>query len=236
MNALSSNWGGFMGNQVAQRRFTDRQGAGVALADALAYYRGADVLVLGLPRGGVPVAARVAEQLNGELDVIVARKLPSPISQELAIGAITADGERYLNEGLISELGVSDLFLSAITRVQRDEARKREQQYRGGRPPLRVTGRIVILVDDGLATGATMHAAARSVRKQHPARLIVAAPVGSREACDALSADADEVVCPWQPEPFGAVGLYYQNFAQTSDAEVGEILEHSRPSRAVEPW
>lgn len=236
MNGLSSNWGGYMSNQATQRRFTDRERAGDALADALAYYRGADVLVLGLPRGGVPVAARVAEQLNGELDVIVARKLPSPISQELAIGAITADGERYLNDGLVSELGVSDTFLSAVTRMKRDEARTRERQYRGTRPPPCITGRIVILVDDGLATGATMHAAARSVRKQHPARLIVAAPVGSREACDALSADADEVVCPWQPEPFGAISLYYQNFAQTSDAEVREVLEHARASRAVEPW
>lgn len=224
-------------NTLAQsQRFASRQAAGDALGDALVHYRGADVLVLGLPRGGVVVAARVAEELAAELDVIVARKLPSPISQELAIGAITADGERYLNEGLISELAVSDTFLAAVSDVQRAEARKREQQLRGTRPPPRITGRIVILVDDGLATGATMHAAVRSVRKQRPARLIVAAPVGSREACEALAREADEVVCPWQPEPFGAVALYYENFVQTSDAEVQQVLEDSPAMRSVEPW
>jgi len=222
--------------RALQERFADRQAAGDALADALAHYRGADVLVLGLPRGGIPVAARVAEELDGELDVIVARKLPSPISQELAIGAITVDGERFLNEGLISELAVSDTFLSAVTQVQRAEARKREQELRGTRPPPRITGRIVILVDDGLATGATMHAAVRSVRKQGPAHLVVAVPVGSHEACEALAAEADEVVCPWKPEPFGAVGLYYENFVQTSDAEVQKILEHSPAMRSIEPW
>jgi putative phosphoribosyl transferase len=225
-----------MNTQVGVPRFADRAAAGDALADALTYYRGADVLVLGLPRGGVPVAARVAEALNAELDVIVARKLQSPISAELAIGAITADGERYLNEGLISELAVSDTFLAAVTDVQRAEARKREQQLRGTRPPPRITGRIVILVDDGLATGATMHAAVRSVRKQRPAHLIVAAPVGSQEACNALAREADEVVCPWRPEPFGAVVLYYENFVQTSDAEVQQVLEHSPAMRSIEPW
>lgn len=225
-----------MNTQSQQQRFASRQAAGDALADALAYYRGADVLVLGLARGGVVVAARVAEGLAAELDVIVARKLPSPISTELAIGAVTADGERYLNEGVISELGVSDVFLSTVTGLQRAEARKREHQLRGTRPPPRITGRIAILVDDGLATGATMHAAVRSVRKQHPARLIVAAPVGSHEACDALAREADEVVCPWRPEPFEAVGLYYENFFQTSDAEVHQILEHSPAMRSIEPW
>ncbi len=225
-----------MNVQAEQQRFASRQAAGEALADALAYYRGADVLVLGLPRGGVPVAARVAEGLDAELDVIVACKLQSPISAELAIGAITADGERYLNEGLISELAVSDVFLAAVTDVQRGEARKRLQQLRGTRPPPRITGRIVILVDDGLATGATMHAAVRSVRKQRPARLIVAAPVGSREACEGLAREADEVVCPWRPEPFGAVALYYDNFVQTSDAEVQQVLERSPAMRSIEPW
>ena len=225
-----------MNTQTPQQRFANREAAGDALADALSYYRGADVLVLGLPRGGVVVAARVAEELDAELDVIVARKLPSPISQELAIGAVTADGERYLNEGLTSELAVSDVFLDAITSVQRNEAKKREQQFRGNRPLPRITGRIVILVDDGLATGATMHAAVRSVRKQQPAHLIVAAPVGSHEACDALAHEADEVVCPWRPEPFGAVGLYYESFVQTSDADVGELLQHAASARGVEPW
>ena len=222
--------------QAPRQRFADRHAAGDALAGALSHYRGADVLVLGLPRGGIPVAARVAEDLAGELDVIVARKLPSPISRELAIGAITADGERYLNDGMISELGVSETFLDAVTDVQLNEARRREQQYRGTRPAPRIAGRIVILVDDGLATGATMHAAARSVRKQNPAHLIIAAPVGSREACAALAAEADEVVCPWQPDPFGAVGLYYVNFAQASDADVCTVLEHSSATHSFEPW
>lgn len=216
--------------------FANRAAAGDALADALTYYRGADVLVLGLPRGGVPVAARVAEALNAELDVIVARKLGSPVSRELAIGAVTADGDRFLNEGLVSELAVSNRYLSAVTEMERQEARKLEKQFRGTRPAPRITGRIVILVDDGWATGATMHAAARTVRKQHPAHLIVAAPVGSHEACEALAADADEVICPWRPEPFGAVGTYYRDFAQTTDDDVRQVLQHSPAMRAVEPW
>lgn len=217
-------------------RYADRTDAGDALADHLTHYRGADLLVLGLPRGGVVVAARVAEELDGELDVIVARKLPSPISQELAIGAVTADGERYVNEGLVSELGVSDVFLDAVTRVQHGEALRREQELRGARPAPRIEGRIVVLVDDGLATGATMHAAVLSVRKQKPARLIVAVPVGAREACESLATQADEVVCPWKPEPFGAVGLYYETFWQTSDADVRDILTRSPATKSVEPW
>jgi predicted phosphoribosyltransferase len=225
-----------MNTKLQGRRFADRAAAGDVLADALAYYRGADVLVLGLPRGGVVVAARVAEELGGELDVIVARKLGSPISAELAIGAVTADGERVLNEGLISELAVSEMYLSAVTEMQQKEARRREAQFRGSRPAPRIAGRIVILVDDGLATGATMHAAVRSVRRQRPARLVVAVPVGSREACEALATEADEVVCPWQPEPFGAVARYYEGFVQTTDEEVVQLLQRSPAVRGVEPW
>lgn len=225
-----------MNTRVGAQRFANRVAAGDALAEALTYYRGADVLVLGLPRGGVPVAARVAEALGAELDVIVSRKLTSPISAELAIGAITADGERFLNEGLISELAVSDVYLSAVTDLEQKEARLREAQFRGTRPVPMIAGRIVMLVDDGLATGATMHAAVQSVRKQRPAHLIVAVPVGSREACEALAREADEVVCPWRPEPFGAIGQYYENFVQTSDEAVREILEHSPAMRSIEPW
>jgi predicted phosphoribosyltransferase len=216
------------------QRFADRRAAGDALAEALAHYRGADVVVLGLPRGGVPVAARVAEALGAELDVIVARKLPSPISEELAIGAVTADGERVLNEGLCSELCVTDTYLRAVTDLEQSEAAKQEAAFRGHRPPARFGGRIVILVDDGLATGATMRAALASVQRQAPAHVVVAVPVGSHEACAALAPMADEAVCLWQPEPFGAIGLYYENFVQISDDEVRELLEST--TRVVEPW
>jgi predicted phosphoribosyltransferase len=218
---------------ASQQRFADRRAAGSLLADALSYYRGADVLVLGLTRGGVPVAARVAEELSAELDAMVVRKLVPPISTDLAIGAITADGERYLNEGLISELDVSDVYLAAVTELRRGEARKQEGQVRDRRPRPRVTGRIVILVDDGLATGATMHAAARSVRKQRPAKLIAAVPVGSAEACEALATEVDEVVCPWKPEPFGALGTYYRSFPHTTDDEVRRVLERASATRSV---
>jgi predicted phosphoribosyltransferase len=225
-----------MNTPAAPPRFENRAAAGEALADALAHYRGANVLVLGLPRGGVPVGAKIAQALAADLDVIVARKLGSPISAELAIGAVTADGERYLNDGLISELGVSDGYLRAVTERELAEARQRETQLRRGRPAPRVAGRIVILVDDGLATGATMRAAVRSVKRQRPARLVVAVPVGSVEACDALRSEADEIVCLRQPEPFGAVGTYYHDFLPTTDSEVRQALGQAPALQGVEPW
>lgn len=225
-----------MNTQGRMSPFVDRAAAGDALAGALGHYRGADILVLGLARGGVPVAARVAEALDADLDVIVARKLPSPISEELGIGAVTADGERVLNAGLCSELGVSDVYVEAVTEVQRAEAAKQETRLRGNQAAARIPGRVVVLVDDGLATGATMHAAVQSVQRQAPAHVIVAVPVGSREACETLAAVADEVVCPWQPEPFGAVARYYENFTQVNDDEVGQLLGRSPAMRAVEPW
>jgi predicted phosphoribosyltransferase len=186
-------------------------------------------VVLGIPRGGVPVAAEVARRLDGELDVIVARKLGAPWHEELAIGAVTADGSRFLNEDVVSALGVNDQYLREVTNQQVEEARRREQRFRKGNG-VELKGRTVILVDDGLATGATMQAAARAVRAQGPGRLIVAVPVGSAEAVDALRRQADEVVCLVEPRPLVAIGLYYQDFAQVEDREVLELLGRPRQS------
>ncbi len=204
--------------------FRDRLDAGRELAERLAPYRGTGALVLGIPRGGVPVAAEVARQLGADLGVVVARKLGAPYQEELAIGAVTADGGRYLNEDLVRELGVSESYIEAVTAKQRAEAQRRDRRFRGAGGPPPVAGRVVILVDDGLATGATVHAAIRSVREQGAARIIVAAPVGPAGTCDTLRAEADEVVCLHQPEPFYAVGLHYEDFRPTSDDEVERLL------------
>ena len=215
-------------------RFRDRADAGVRLAKRLTAYRGQHALVLGIPRGGVPVAAEVARALDGELDVVVARKLRSPISAELAIGAVTSDGGRYLNESILRQLGVSDRYIARVTQAEMAEAARRETRFRAGAAAPGIAGRVVILVDDGLATGATMIAAARSVRGQGPARLVIAVPVGSADACAALRHEADEVVCPASPEPFWAVGAYYDDFGQTEDEEVERLLQETR-SRAAAP-
>jgi predicted phosphoribosyltransferase len=200
--------------------FVSRREAGEALGDALGRYRGTDAIVLGLARGGVVAAAEVAARLDEPLDVLVVRKLGSPGSDELAIGAVTADGERFLNEALIDALGVPEPYVRAVTESQSAEARRLEQALRGDRPAPRVAGRTVILVDDGLATGATMRAAVRSVRRRRPARVVVAAPVGARDCCDALRAEADEVVCLREPPEFGAVGMWYLRFAPVETDEV----------------
>ena len=209
------------------RIFHDRQDAGEALATELERYRGTDALVLGLPRGGLPVAAEVARRLSAELDVLVSRKLGSPVSGELAIGAVTADGERFLNDDVIAGLAVSEAYVTAVTKVQRVEAQRREARFRGDRPRPRMAGRTVILVDDGLATGATVRAAVRSARKAKPARLVVAVPVGSREACAALRPEVDELVCLYEPPDFMAVGHWYERFDQLEDDEVKRILDQS---------
>jgi putative phosphoribosyl transferase len=223
-----------MEEQVQSRsRFHDRIDAGRVLAERLGTYRGKDVLVLGIPRGGVPVAAEVARRLEAELDVLVARKLGAPGQPELAIGAVTANGGEFVDEEMVGYLGVSPAYLRSVRQEQMDEALRREARFRGDRPAERIRDRVVILVDDGLATGATMRAAARSVRKHGPALLVVAVPVGSREACAALQDEADEVVCPLIPASLGAIGYFYENFAQTEDAEVESILEEFTPRAAA---
>lgn len=205
--------------------FRDRIDAGRLLAESLRGYARKDVLVLGIPRGGVPVAAEVARRLDAELDIVVARKLGTPQEPELAMGAVTANGGRFLNDEILRRLAVSEEDLEAVTIRERAEARAREKRFRAGRPPARIEGRVVIVVDDGLATGATMRASVRSIRKRRPSRLIVAVPVGSREACAALREEVDEIVCPYVPEYFGAVGFFYENFEPTEDADVKEILQ-----------
>jgi len=210
---------------TAETHYRDRVEAGAVLARLLERYHGQRPVVLGIPRGGVPVAAEVARRLGGELDVVVARKLGAPMHEELAIGAVTADGGRFLNDDVIRALGVSDEYLSRVTDEQMREARSREQRFRGARPPTPLTGRTVVLVDDGLATGATMRAAARAVRARGPARLVIAVPVGSTEACTALAGEVDEVVCPSRPEPFIAIGLHYLDFEQVDDSEVVALLQ-----------
>jgi putative phosphoribosyl transferase len=203
----------------------DRRAAGRALARHLRHLAdGVELVVLGLPRGGVPVASEIARDLNAPLDVFVVRKLGFPGHEEFAIGAIASGGVRVLNEDLTSWYDLPDEVVEAVTRKERAELERRERAYREGRAPLNVKGRVVILVDDGLATGSTMKAAVRAVRQLDPARVVVAVPVCAAETCEALKQIADEVVCPYSPEPFRAVGLWYQDFSETSDAEVTEVL------------
>ncbi|HKU37247.1 MAG TPA: phosphoribosyltransferase [Polyangiales bacterium] len=210
------------------RLFRDRKDAGVQLSAALRAYAGRNALVLAIPRGGVPVAYEVANHLQGELDVIVARKIGAPSQRELAIGAVASDGTRYVNARLQKLANVSAAALERLSDLERHEAEQREQRFRGGLPALQPQGRIAIVVDDGLATGATMLAAVRSLRARGAEHIVIAAPVGSVEACNALAPEADALVCPHRPEPFYAVGHYYEDFDQTSDEEVEHYLHAQR--------
>lgn len=210
-------------------QYADRREAGVELADQLSALRGRDdVVVLGLPRGGVPVAYEVAVALGAPLDVFVVRKLGVPGHAELAMGAIASGGVRVMNEEVLGWYSLPEAAIEQVVRAEALELERREREYRSGQPLLNVERRIVVLVDDGLATGSTMKAAVQAVRALSPARIVVAVPVGAADTCHALSATADDVVCARTPEPFSAVGLWYRNFSQTTDEEVRELLEQSR--------
>jgi predicted phosphoribosyltransferase len=218
------------------RRFQDRLQAGRALAECLGRYAGEDdVIVLGLPRGGVPVAYEVARRLGVPLDVFVVRKLGVPGHEELAFGAIATGGVRVLAEDLLERLDMPGEWLEAIDAKERRELHRRELAYRGERPPPVLAGRVVVLVDDGLATGASMLAAVRAVAQQGPARIVVAVPVADPEVCRRLERAADEVVCVSTPRPMLAVGAWYDDFAQVSDEQVSELLARASPPPADPP-
>jgi putative phosphoribosyl transferase len=208
-----------------QLPFENREAGGRALGEMLKQrgeFRSA--VVLALPRGGVPVAAEVARILNAPLDVFMVRKLGVPGHEELAMGAIASGGVRVLNEEIVQELRIPAGAINRVVAEEQDELDRRERIYRGGRPPKPIAGRQVLVVDDGLATGATMRVAVMALRAQEPARITVAVPVGAPESCAELGDVADEVVCATAPQPFYAVGLWYRHFSQTTDEEVIELL------------
>ncbi len=209
-------------------RFRDRDEAGELLGRDLARRLATrdDVVVLALPRGGVPVGYAVARALGAPLDVFIVRKLGVPGHEELAMGAIASGGVRVLNQDVLNYLPVSQKMIDAVAAREQQELERREREYRGARPPLDVKGKSVIVVDDGLATGSTMRAAVAALRKMEPKRIIVAVPVAAESTCNDFRAEGigDDVVCLRTPEPFQAVGLWYSDFAQTTDEEVHELL------------
>ena len=209
-------------------RFKDRRDAGRVLARKLSTYTGqADVIVLALPRGGVPVAYEVALALNAPLDIFLVRKLGLPGREELAIGAIASGGIRVLNEDIIRVLGVPEEVINIVARNELQELERREHNYRGDRPAPDVRDRKVILIDDGLATGASMRAAVVGVRAQHPARIVIAVPAAAPELCNAFQFEVDEMVCAMTPEPFYGLSRWYEDFSQTTDEDVRMFLREA---------
>jgi len=215
--------------QTMSRPFRDRVDAGKALAGHLRKYAGRpDVIVLALPRGGVPVGYEVAHALGAPLDVFIVRKLGVPGHEEYAMGAVASGGIRVLNDDAVRSLGLTTETVDRVTARELEELKRRERLYRGDRPEPDLKGRTVILVDDGLATGSTMKAAVKALAARGPAGIVVAVPIAAADTCEALRRDVQEVVCALTPEPFHAVGLWYDNFSQTSDEEVHDLLERGR--------
>lgn len=215
-------------------RFHDRTHAGRRLAAELAPYAGRpNLLVLALPRGGVPVGFEVAQALDAPLDVFLVRKLGVPGHEELAMGAIASGGIRVIDPDIVQTLRIPEHVIDTVARMEQRELERRERVYRGERPEPEIRGRTVILVDDGLATGSTMRAAVEALRLQHPERLVVAVPVAAPETCDSFRDEVDDVVCAVTPETFVAVGLWYRDFSQTTDEEVHELLERAGHTQAL---
>jgi putative phosphoribosyl transferase len=214
-------------------QFSNRTAAGQQLADSLLIYADRpDVLVLGLPRGGLPVAYEVARVLHAPLDTCLVRKLGVPGYKELAMGAIASGGVRVLNDDVITELRISQQDIEKVAARELKELQRRDRAYRGDRPQPDITDRTVILVDDGIATGSSMRSAIAALKPQHPAALIVAIPVAAQEACTILKTEVEEVVCLMTPKPFHSLSLWYKDFPQTTDKEVRKLLAQSDVSRA----
>jgi putative phosphoribosyl transferase len=214
-------------------RFRDRADAGRALGSLLSSYASrSDVVILALPRGGVPVAYEVARMLDAPLDVFVVRKLGVPGYEELALGAIATGGVRVLNWDVVDSLRIPDSSIEMVADREQRELERRERAYRGDRPAPTVRGSTVILVDDGLATGSTVRAAVAAIRQQEPTKIVVAVPIGTQETCRELRSEADEVVCAQTPAPFHAVGRWYEDFSETTDDEVHRLLERAMHEKA----
>lgn len=214
--------------------FLDRREAGRALAARLTKYASRpDVLILALPRGGIPVGYEVSLAIHAPMDVFVVRKLGVPGHEELAMGAVAGGGVRVLNEDMVRALGVSDRQIEAITKRELSELKRQERLYRTSRPEQPIEGRTILLIDDGLATGSTMRAAATALRRRGPSSIIVAVPVGAPATCEQFADLVDETICVLTPEPFMAVGRWYEDFSQTSDDEVRELLSQSAQPQMV---
>ncbi|HEY0591377.1 MAG TPA: phosphoribosyltransferase [Thermoanaerobaculia bacterium] len=213
--------------------FRDRGEAGQALAAELGRRLGDrdDLIVLALPRGGVPIGYEIASALGAPLDVLIVRKLGLPGQEELAMGAIASGGARVLNDEVVGSLRVPDEWIERVARRELHELERRELLYRGDLPQLDVRGKTVVVVDDGLATGSTMRVAVQALRKMGPRRIVVAVPVAAASTCRSIGREADEIVCLRTPEPFEAVGLWYEDFSQTTDREVHELLARARDER-----